>query len=172
MTGKHENGSPKNRKPGGQPGNSNNMRHGLRAGSLPGGARYIERDIRQFRKQVESAVLAQRGEIGVYQAALIQSSCRHEQRARLIHRWLHQAQEKSSSTTALRNGNSSASKTTSTGLSILDRVQLLRELSNASDSRDKCLERLKLDADPQTDAWAILDAQTDAGRDENGTDDR
>ena len=59
-----------------------------------------------------------RGRITVVEAALTQSLCRHETRAQLIYRWLREA-----------DGSNA-------GLSILDRVQLLRKISAATDRQN------------------------------------
>lgn len=124
-------------KAGAKVGNVNAQRHGLRSAELPKGCRYIERTADRLRLDLESEVCGRHGSIGTYRAALIQSACRHEKRASLCERWLR-----------LADGNGEK-------LSTLDRASLLREVSNATDSRDKCIERLGLD---RPERESILDA--------------
>lgn len=103
--------------------NGNRTRHGLRASKLPRGCQYVERAILLFRLAVEEAVLRMHGEIGVLQAALIQSSLRSEQRAMLCERWLREADAKGL-------------------LSLPEQIKLLRERDMASARRDNCLREL------------------------------
>jgi len=105
-------------KTGAPRGNSNRTTHGLHGGKLPAGCRYIENNRNALRRQVESEIMDARGRITVVEAALTQSLCRHETRAQLIYRWLREA-----------DGSNA-------GLSILDRVQLLREISAATDRQN------------------------------------
>jgi len=75
--------------------------------------------------------------LSVFHAALIQSACRHEGRAQLLTRYLREA-----------------------GLSLADRLAVLSGIGNATDSRDKCLQRLDLDRRADIDPWKILDMPT------------
>ena len=145
-------------KGGAPPLNRNATRHGLFGAKLPPGCRYISNAVDAFRRQLETEVLTDRDVVGVVDAALIQSSTRHETRAKLIQRYLRQAGDGKVTTTtrATRDGNG-ASRTTSEGLTVLERVQLLRELSAATDSRDRCIERLKLPEAGKLDPWPFLD---------------
>ncbi|RMF22769.1 MAG: hypothetical protein D6760_06770, partial [Deltaproteobacteria bacterium] len=68
-------------------------------------------------------------------AALIQSAVRHERRARLAEQWLRREWEL---------------------LSTADKLAILREASAATDSRDKCIERLALPRPKETDPWDEL----------------
>lgn len=113
-----ENATPKR---GAQAGNGNALRHGLRSAKLPAGCKKIEAGAIRLRLDLESEVFECRGSVGVRDAGLIQSALRHERRACLAERWL---------------------RTEADTLSITDRLALLREISNATDSRDKCIERL------------------------------
>jgi len=132
---------------GGAPaGNRNRMQSGLSAvrgwltiGSLPKGASYIRRTLGRMRTELESAVLAMHGEITPYHAALIQSATRHEARSMLAGRWLRLEGAKAS---------------------LADRLSLLATVTNASDARDKCLEKLGLDKRPGANPWAALDADS------------
>lgn len=125
----HIEGDEQQTRRGAPDGNRNRLRHGLRTSRTPPGCRDIEIDARKLRRNLEDAVLANCGEVAIYQAALINSAVRHEKRARLIERWLSQNAE----------------------LPLTDRCQLLRELSAATDSRDKCLEKLKQGKD-----WSMI----------------
>jgi len=104
---------------------------------LPEGARYIRRQLGQFRRHLETTILERDGELSVFHAALIQSACRHEGRAQLLTRYLREA-----------------------GLSLADRLAVLSGIGNATDSRDKCLQRLDLDRRADIDPWKILDMPT------------
>ncbi len=125
---------------GGQPGNRNgrgNMRHGLRAGTLPRDARHIENRLNGFRRQLEDAVLACKGEVSIPDAACIQTALRWERHACLAQRWLTKQWEEMKPTEALA---------------------FSREISKASAERDKALKMLELNRDVLSDQWAILDA--------------
>jgi hypothetical protein len=112
---------------GGAPkGNGNARRHGLRGRNLLPEEKYIENAARAFQHSTEDAVIVRFGEVGLYHAAVIQSAVRHEIRAKLIGRWLNVAKEQGEK------------------LSLLDQANLLKQLSDASDSRDRCLEKLGL----------------------------
>jgi len=119
---------------GGAPfGNRNAMRHGLRAGSLPKGASYIAREMVALRREIEDAVLARRGRIELYEAALIQTAVRWERHALLAQRWLRLNAET---------------------MTHEERVRYSREIARASSERDKCLKLLGLDQ--EKDVWAEL----------------
>lgn len=116
---------------GGAPqGNRNALRHGLRASKLPAGCKYIEIAVNSFRRQIEDAVSESVAQSGVMQAALVHSACRHERRAQLAERWLR----------------------INADLPLNERLGLLKTISDATDSRDRCLERLRLDVAP-VDPW-------------------
>ena len=118
-------GAPKN--------NRNSLRHGLRASRLPGDAKHIEQSTDRLRRELEDAVLARRSEMSLRDAALVQSACRHERRALLLERWL-------------RVG----------GIVLMaERLSVLKDISGATDQRDKCIERLDIAKDRQ-DAFEAL----------------
>ena len=84
------------------------------------------------------------------------SACRHERRAALAERWL---------------------RVNADELDVSAKLNLLKTISDATDSRDKCLDRLKLDT-PTSDPWASaidvtprLDAGDAAERDASGAGD-
>ena len=86
---------PRKKNPGGKPGrsgppkgNSNNLRHGLKAGKLPKDAKYIETRLNIFRRNLEDAVMAVKNEITLHDAAAIQTCIRWERHAALAQRWL------------------------------------------------------------------------------------
>jgi hypothetical protein len=103
--------------------NSNALTHGLCAGKLPAGCAYVKRLAAQLQRTLEAEVLDVRGEIGVYEAATIQSAVRWEKHALLSQRWLRLSQET---------------------LTPEQRLAFSREIARASTERDKCLERLDI----------------------------
>lgn len=126
------------KKRGAPPGNRNargNIRHGLKAGSLPKDARYIEVRLNQFRRNLEDAVIAAKGEVSLADAAAIQTACRWERHACLAQRWLTKQYAE---------------------LKPLDRLTFSREISRASGERDKAIRLLGLDVRPKNDWSAIL----------------
>ena len=72
------------RKPGAPQGNTNAMRHGLRCGTLPSGFRSITNSVSRLRQELETEIVQRHGTVDTYRAALVQSCCRHEQRAALL----------------------------------------------------------------------------------------
>jgi hypothetical protein len=122
-------------------GNRNRMTWGGRGwaaiGSYPKGFSAVRRYVGRMRAELESAVCAKYGQIGVYHAAIVQSACRHEGRALLLQRLLR----------------------TKDGLPLSDQLALLKEIGSATDSRDKCLQRLGLDAVPKGDDFGQLEAR-------------
>jgi hypothetical protein len=139
---------------GGPPiGSTNALKHGVKSflttGKLPNS--YVKKQLGKLRRQLESAVVESHGELSLYHSALIQSCARHEARAELLNRYL--SNEKN--------------------LSLSDRMNLLAQISAATDSRDKALKALGLDRTNDSDPWAgLLDAQppAPATNGEGGTD--
>src|ERR1700733_10752198 len=131
--------------------NQNAIRHGLMAAKLPTGCSYIRKSIRQFRAALEDEVIRRFEEVTTYRAALIQSASRHEQRALLLQRYLREAADAETASHTLHNeaidGKHTSTVSRPTGLSIMDRCQILAQISAATDARDKCLERLGLSID-------------------------
>ena len=121
-----------------QNGNRNAIKTGVHSymstGRLPPGCSYVTRLINRMRGQLEAAVGERHGEVDVYRAAVVQSACRHESRCILLQRYLREASDE---------------------LSVTDRATLLREMSNATTQRDRCLKQAGLD---QTDADHALAA--------------
>ena len=121
-------------------GNRNAARHGLRAWCsvkrLPPGAGAIRRQLYAERDEIHAAVVSSHGEISLTHAALVQSAIRHSGRASLLERWLR----------------------VEPGLSVSERIAILKEIGAATDSRDRCLERLDLKTDHES-FWSAVDAR-------------
>lgn len=108
-------------------GNHNRTRHALRAATLPPSCKYIENAIRTFRRYVFDLLVEQSGgaDPSFTAQAVLQSACRHEQRALLCARWLRIDHDT---------------------LSATERVAIARDISNATTARDAALKQLGLDA--------------------------
>lgn len=109
------------------------QRHGLRGAALPKGCGHIRKSVDTFRRATEAAILDQHGEISLYHASLVNSAYRHERTAALCERWVRVEQE---------------------NLDPSQRLAYLKLISDATDRRDKCLERLGLDK-PDDDPWSL-----------------
>lgn len=125
-------------------GNTNNLRHGLqsaqvlRLSKLPEELEFIARAVRVFRKYARHELEIKTGRpLNVYETAVLQSCCRHETRAALAGRWLREL---------------------GPGATIEQRLALTKTISDASDQRDKCLQRLGLDRVGDADPWQALTA--------------
>lgn len=140
---------------GGQPGNSNRLRHGLKArfplGVLPKGFARIERNVGAFRRGLEEQVLAIHGEIDLINAAVINTACRWERHSQMCLRWLKVGCE---------------AVAESERLSADQRLNFSRDIARASAERDKCLKSLGLSVTILRDLWDTLDATATATRDD------
>ncbi len=117
------------RKPGGQPGNRNNLRHGLRGiGKLPDCMAYLEHQLNNFRRQLEDAVMLAKGDVNITDASLINSALKWEYHGRQAQRWLAQKADE---------------------LSPDQQLRFSAEVAKASDARDKAIRALNLDAPPE-----------------------
>jgi hypothetical protein len=157
---RHSEHTSQSTRAGAQYGNTSAQRHGLRSSRLPKGCGSIANSTGELRANLEAELL-KRGPITTYQAALVQSCVRHETRAQLLARWLRLAEEPEthaeSQTPKTSDGSETSTLTKRQGLGVLDKAALLRDISAATDSRDKCIEKLKLDGgDPAADLKAIL----------------
>ena len=76
------------------------------------------------------------GEIGILQAALIESCVRHEGRALMAERY----------------------RRTRKRLTMTEKLGISKEIGAASDSRDRCLERLDINKAQDANPWGVLDA--------------
>ena len=121
--------APENgRKVGGQPNNRNHLRHGLLAGKMPDGCKYVECRLNRFRRALEDAVIVLRGEVSLYDAAAIQTSLRWERHAALAQRWLRLESKK---------------------MKPAELLHFSREIARASTERDRAIATLRLDAPPK-----------------------
>ena len=116
-------------------GNDNAARHYLRAGKLPAKLQYIEHRINSFRRHLEDEVATKKGEVGLSDAAAINSACKWERHGLLAQHWLRHEAEK---------------------LSASDRLKFSEAIAKASDNRDKNLRLLGLDV--PADPWLVIDA--------------
>ena len=90
-----------------------------------------------FRRELESAVIAVKGEINLVDAANIQTAMKWERHGALALRWLTKEADK---------------------LKPVERLTFSREVARASTERDKALSALALNRDVVKDAWSVLDA--------------
>ena len=114
------------------------IKHGLRAelrvGKLPRKLQYVEHRINAFRRKLEEAVAAAKGEISIPDAAAINSSCKWERHGLLAQHWLrHEAEN----------------------LNASDRLKFSEAIAKSSDQRDKNIRMLGLDRDSNAN---VLDA--------------
>jgi hypothetical protein len=114
----------------GQPGNQNATRHGMQGTKLPKGCKYIEIRVNVLRRQMEQAVLATKGEIGIVDAAAINSILKWERHGLLASFWLRKEIDK---------------------LSAADRLRFSEAMAKASDNRDRNIRALGLDRDKADD---------------------
>jgi len=115
-------------------GNGNALRHGMKGGKLPEGCQYIENRVNSLRRQVETALLAAKREIGIVDAAAVNSILKWERHGLLAAHWLRHEAAK---------------------LSAGDRLKFSEAIAKASDSRDKAIRSLGLDRDTRDN---VLDA--------------
>lgn len=116
---------------------ANNLRHGrhsLTLGALGGGYEHITRTVNGVRVQLEASVVADRGEISLHDAAVIQTCCRFERHAQLAGKWLRE----------------------NPGLPVEVRLAISRDIAKASSERDRCIRLLGLDKRANDDPWAEL----------------
>jgi len=95
----------------------------LRSGTIAAENTYLTRVLREFQKAVEADILERRGELSIYDAAILQSAIRHEGIAQL---WIRHVRKEAKSLTTEQ------------------RLAIGREIRNATDARDKCLRELGL----------------------------
>ncbi len=113
--------------------NRNAMRHGLKAGSLPKDAKYIEIRMNVIRRNLEDAVIQCRGDVSIEDAAYIQTALRWERHAALAQRWLTKQYNK---------------------LKPMEQLKFSHEIASASAKRDTAISMLQLDEEPTT----VIDA--------------
>lgn len=131
-TPKGENGR---KRTGAPKGNTNAIRHGMRGSKLPAGCKYIENRVNALRRQVEEVLLEVKGEIGIIDAAAVNSILKWERHGLLAAHWL---------------------RTQIDVLSASDRLRFSEAIAKASDNRDKAIRSLGLDRDRTEDELDAL----------------
>jgi len=127
-------------------GNKNSIRHGLTTGSLPPGSSYVVKITNLMRISLESMVIEAKGEIGLVDAAAINTACRWERHALLAQRWLR------------------------LGFDTMEpdqRLTFSREIARASSKRDKCFRSLDLEPVSSDDKFQfpVIDIEPDQTED-------
>jgi len=107
-------------------GNDNALRHGMRGSKLPKGCQYIENRVNSLRRQIEAALIEARGEVGIVDAAAVNSILKWERHGLLASHWLRLEADK---------------------LSASDRLRFSEAIAKASDNRDRNIRALQLDRD-------------------------
>ncbi|MBS0208722.1 MAG: hypothetical protein JSS27_07190 [Planctomycetes bacterium] len=120
---------PKGSSKGGAPkGNGNSIRSGLTAalatGNLPRGCGWVRALVKGLKRALEAAVVTNKGQLSIYDAALIQTACRWEQHALLAQRWL---------------------RLEGVAMNADQRLAYSRDVARSSAERDKCLKALGLE---------------------------
>jgi hypothetical protein len=118
-------------------GSQNAARHFLKAGKLPKKLQYVGHRINQFRRHLEEAVAAVKGEVSIVDAAAVNSACKWERHGILAQHWLRCEADK---------------------LSATERLKFSEAIAKASDNRDRNLRALGLDH--QVDPWTVIDSPT------------
>ncbi len=113
---------------GAKKGNQHALRHGMRGSKLPAGCLHIEHAVNELRRLMETEVLKVKGEIGVMDAAAINSILNWQKHGLLAAYWLR--------------------KEIST-MSLGDRLRFSAEIAKASDARDRNIRLLGLDIKPE-----------------------
>jgi hypothetical protein len=116
-------------------GNDNAARHYLRAGKLPPRLQYVEHRINAFRRHLEEALVTAKGNVGIVDAAAINSACKWERHGLLAQHWLRHEADK---------------------LSAGDRLKFSEAIAKASDNRDKNIRQLGLDVSPEP--WLTVES--------------
>jgi hypothetical protein len=118
-------------------GNTNAVTHGVRSylatGRLPSGCASIQRARARIRRLLIDEVVRLRKKVTVFDQALVQSAVRHETVALLCAQWLAEKPD----------------------MGLEERLSLMKQLRSATDARDGCLVKLRLDAENESN---ILDA--------------
>jgi hypothetical protein len=121
--------SAEKRSPGAPLGNSNAYKHGLRTAKLGPQMEYIHRKANLFRATAEAETLSLRGKLGIWEQSLLQSAAQWLICALKIER-------------LLRLGDAE--------LTSDQKVNYSERIAKACNERDRCLQRLGLDAaDPK-----------------------
>ena len=147
-------------------GNRNRLASGLYAftnGKWPPGCSYVQRQANVFRHNLRAAVVALDGQTTIYTEAIINSACRHESRVMLLQRWLREASNPKSTRRTVKLPGESIAVTEPTGLGVMERANLLAQISAATESRDRCLKLLRLaEAAKPVNPWDQIHALNSA----------
>ena len=141
-------------------GNRNALKHGTRSfvlGRLPRGASYIGKLQYRCQRDIEREVIARKGEISLYDAAVINSAVSHERTALQLMHYLRKADDPKTISLTVKSEKGSATTTEPKGLGIMERASLLGQVSKARDRRDACLRALGLDKAPGANMWEDYD---------------
>lgn len=106
-------------------------------GGGPKATRYITAKLCIFRDALEQACIAAHGQVGLLHAAAISTALRWERASALSTKWFREHGDE---------------------MDVLDRVTLQKSIAEASERRDRAIEKLKLDAKP-ADVWAEVYSQ-------------
>jgi len=128
---------PPARRPHGNTGNRNAVKHGLRSfekGRWPAGSSYAPRITNRIGEGLRAELVRIHGATTIFSEALISTVRTHEARALLIERLLRRNKKK---------------------LSVMEQAELLRQIGAARDARDKTLEKmgLRIRPDDTNDIW-------------------
>jgi hypothetical protein len=119
----------------------------MRGGKLPKGCQYIENRVNALRRQVEAALIDAKGEIGIVDAAAVNSVLKWERHGLLAAHWLRHEADK---------------------LSASDRLRFSEAIAKASDNRDRNIRSLGLDRDATDNVIDALYKQLPAPEDSAG----
>jgi hypothetical protein len=122
----------------------------MRGGKLPKGCQYIENRVNALRRQVEHALVETKGEIGIVDAAAVNSILKWERHGLLAAHWLrHEAGR----------------------LSATERLKFSEAIAKASDARDRAIRSLGLDRNRAENVFDALYARQPAPNGDGKTDD-
>jgi hypothetical protein len=119
----------------------------MRGGKLPKGCQYIENRVNALRRQVEAALIDAKGEIGIVDAAAVNSVLKWERHGLLAAHWLRHEADK---------------------LKPMEQLQFSREIAKASTERDKALAALALGRKKPPTLLSYLDAKQNGDDKQNG----
>jgi len=117
------------------------MRHGMLSSKTPKGCKYIEGRVNNLRRQCEEALITVKGEIGIVDAAAINSVLKWERHGLLAAHWLRHEADK---------------------LSATERLKFSEAIAKASDNRDRSIRSLGLDA-PPPNPWDAINVPSGNG---------
>ena len=133
----------------------------LTTGKLPPKCDYLRRQLGDFRRELDRLVFEQHGEVSIFHAARIPTCIRHEGRAQRLQKWLRDAPEIETTTAAISTIDGKKTDTAeirrTKGLTVSERIAVLKEIGVASESRDKALGDLGLRV-PSIGEWVRLTA--------------